>query len=78
MVEPPGTMRIPSEGLMVRRGNVSLSKNGKGLEVSTWATRPSLKPRRMPLLTHRFTRQVPSGPGSAARTAPLLSSCLSD
>src|SRR5580698_7868878 len=79
MLEPPGTRRMPSEGLSRFTGQVALSnmgvRTGSG---DIFTTAPMRRPDRMPFLTQMFTRQ-PLGvdpSGSAERIAPRLRASL--
>src|SRR5437879_8937823 len=58
MLEPPGTMRTPSEAAKARTGYVDLSKNGcfaASMDMSAIA--PIRKPSRIPFFTQAFARQ---------------------
>src|SRR5438034_2423646 len=57
MLEPPGTMRTPSEAANARTGYVDLSKNGclvASMDMSAIA--PIRKPSKIPFFTQGFAR----------------------
>src|ERR1700733_10473023 len=92
MLEPPGTMRMPSPTPNARSGYVDLSMKrccvtpvtapsadslaDRSADMST--IEPMRKPSKIPFFTQPFTRHpvFAAGSGSAARTSPRFSASL--